>query len=432
MNNTVALITLGCKVNQSETQGIKEAFEASGWTAVPSSSPADVYVVNTCSVTSMSESKGRQMVSRLHRQNPKAIIAVTGCYAQRDPDAIASLDGVTVVVGTNHKSEIVRLCTEALNKSLCGTRLLTHPDTHTNYEDLPISGHAEHTRAYMKIQDGCRSFCSYCIIPHLRGVLRSRSMESIISEANRLAQNGYSEIVLGGIHLTSYGVDNNSSLADVIAELQNISGVKRIRLGSLEPMGITDDLLLKTAHCDKLCKHFHLSLQSGCDTVLERMNRKYTTAQYYDVVLKLRQKYPDCAISTDIIVGFPGETEQEFDKTCDFVKKVGFAFVHVFPYSKRKGTVAAQMLGQLSPEVKKARHARLSELCAASKAEYLSRFVGTSQDVLIERTSRGISRGLTQSHAEVVINATLTPGEVYSVEITAYNGSLEGKINQKQ
>ncbi len=421
-NFTVALITLGCKVNQSETQGIAEAFASNGFTVTDPRHKADVYVINSCSVTNMSESKGRQVISRLHRQNPEAVIAVTGCYAQRDPEAVRALPGVSLVVGTNHKSKIVDLCKQALENKLLRKILVTHPDTHTEFEDIPISSHAEHTRAYMKIQDGCRSFCSYCIIPHLRGVLRSRSMESIVKEAKRLAQNGFSEIVLGGIHLTSYGVDINLDLADVLLELEKTDGIKRIRLGSLEPMGITDSFLEKTGRCTKLCDHFHLSLQSGCDTVLKRMNRKYTTQQYYEVLLKLRKKYPNAAISTDIIVGFPGETDEEFEQTCRFVKKAGFALVHVFPYSKRNGTAAATMPDQISPEIKKLRHGILSDICAKQKQEYLNRFINTDVTVLIERTSQNKSRGLTSNHAEVLIDGALTPGRLYNAHVKSSNG----------
>ena len=415
MNNTVALVTLGCKVNQSETQSISEAFERDGFSVVSSRERADIYVINTCSVTSMSESKGRQLISRLHRQNPDAIIAVTGCYAQRDPDAVAALDGVSLVIGANHKSSIVPMCRKYIEnrEKACA---VTKAATHTEYEDMPLSRHEGHTRAYMKIQDGCRSFCSYCIIPYLRGPLRSRSKQSIIDEAKRLAQNGFCEIVLGGIHLTSYGVDNGEELADVIAELDRIEGIKRIRLGSLEPMGITEEFLQKVSSCSKLCDHFHLSLQSGCDSVLAAMNRKYTTKEYLDVCNVIREKYPHCAISTDIIVGFPSESEQDFEQTCEFVKRVKFAFVHVFPYSKREGTAAAKMPDQVPSEVKKQRAAKLSAICAELKSAYISSFLGQEVEVLCERSAKGITRGLTKNHLEVRVKGELEAGSIIRVK----------------
>lgn len=390
-----------------------EAFEKAGYSIVGSKEKADIYVINTCSVTSMSESKGRQLISRLHRQNGDAVIAVTGCYAQRDPDEVASLSGVSVVVGTNHKSQMVDICAKYIQDKR-KTRLVTQTLEHNDYEDMPLSRHEGHTRAYMKIQDGCQSFCSYCIIPYLRGPVRSRSLQSIRDEARRLAQNGFCEIVLGGIHLTSYGTQNED-LGDVIKALQEIQGIKRIRLGSLEPMGITEDFLQKVKDCDKLCEHFHLSLQSGCDSVLERMNRKYTTEQYLKVCDDLRQKYPNCAISTDIIVGFPGETEQEFAQTCDFVKRAKFAFVHVFPYSKRKGTAAAQMPCQIAPEVKKERAARLAEICLELKSAYISGFLGIDLEVLAERSTKGITRGLTKNHLEIRVKGEFKAGEIIKV-----------------
>ncbi|MBR3751236.1 MAG: tRNA (N(6)-L-threonylcarbamoyladenosine(37)-C(2))-methylthiotransferase MtaB [Clostridia bacterium] len=409
----VALITLGCKVNQSETQSMTEAFQRAGYTVVGSKERADIYVINTCSVTSMSESKGRQLISRLHRQNPDAVIAVTGCYAQRDPDGVAALEGVSVVVGTNHKSRMVDICAGYI-KDRQSKRLVTDTAEHKDYEDMPLSRHEGHTRAYMKIQDGCQSFCSYCIIPYLRGPVRSRSLESIVAEAERLAENGFCEIVLGGIHLTSYG-DCDSDLGDVVMALQGIEKIKRIRLGSLEPMGITDAFLEKVKACDKLCDHFHLSLQSGCDSVLERMNRKYTTEEYLDVCRRLRERYPNCAISTDIIVGFPGETEEELEATCAFVKRVGFAFVHVFPYSRRKGTRAAEMPDQVAPQVKKARAARLSKICAELKNAYISRFLGCEVEVLAERSANGITRGLTKNHLEIRTRGEVEAGRLITV-----------------
>lgn len=435
MRRRAAFVTLGCKVNQSETQGIAEQFEAAGYIIADPEESADVYVVNTCSVTAMSESKGRQIISRLHRRNPEACIAVTGCYAQRAGQELLGLPGVEIAVGTNHKAELVRLCTRYLDnkagnrpadKKDCkriadykaGSRLVaTETEDHCDFEELPISRHEGHTRAYMKIEDGCDSFCSYCIIPYLRGPVRSRSLEAISAEAHRLAQNGFCEIVLGGIHLTSYGRDTGCGLEDAVKAVAAVPGIKRIRLGSLEPMGVTKSFLDAVAETDKLCPQFHLSLQSGCDSVLERMNRRYTAEQYAGVCRTLREYYPGCAISTDIIVGFPGETDAEFEQTCRFVEETGFASVHVFSFSPRQGTAAADMPGQVAHAVKKEREHILLQQCLRQRQEYLSGFIGREETVLVERSDGQVSRGLTPQHAEALIKGGFEPGEIVRVRV---------------
>lgn len=421
---TVAFITLGCKVNQSETQGIQERFEQQGFKTVSAREKADVYVINTCAVTAMSESKSRQMISRAYRLNPQACIAVTGCYAQRAKQQLLEIPGVCIVAGTNHKSELPDMCIRYLQDKKRESAL-SETREHTAFEDIPLSGHDGHTRAYMKIQDGCNSYCSYCIIPFLRGPMRSRGLDSIAAEARRLSEAGFREIVLGGIHLTAYGCDNGSTLGQaVLASV--VPGIRRIRLGSLEPMGITEDFLCEVEKTEQLCPHFHLSLQSGSKSVLARMNRRYTPKEYASVAEGLRRRYPDCALSTDVIVGFPGETQEEFEQTLRFVKQMGFAFVHVFAYSPREGTAAAAMPEQIAPQIKKEREHILMQQCALDKEKYLSGFVGRQEEVLIERAGKGVSRGLTARHAEAVIKGELKPGTMARAAVESVrNGVLQ-------
>lgn len=429
VKETVAFVTLGCKVNQSETQGIRDSFAAAGYHVVPAREKADIYVINTCSVTAMSESKSRQLISRVHKQNPEACVVVTGCYAQRNAETLLGLPGVSLVVGTNRKSEIPQLA-KAFLQSHARQSLCSPAAAHTVYEELPIHSHDGRTRAYMKIEDGCDNFCSYCIIPYLRGPVRSRAFEAVIAEAIRLSENGFCELVLGGIHLSSYGRDlNNKSLADVLEAMQALSKVKRIRLGSLEPRLITPAFIDRIRPLTKLCPHFHLSLQSGCDTVLGRMNRKYTTAQYAQGCAMLRSAFPGCAISTDIIVGFPGETEAEFAQTLAFVQRIGFSSVHVFAYSVREGTQAAEMPGQIPPGTKKDREHRLMQLVQAQTHEYLSSFIGLKVQVLCEKCKDGTTSGLTKEHAPVSFKGTRASGELVTVCIqTLNNGILGGTL----
>lgn len=398
----VAFATLGCKVNQSETQAMSELFVKAGYEVVDFEQKADVYIINTCSVTAVGEKKSRQMISRAYKENPDACIAVVGCYAQRDPEGILAQCGVSLVVGTAQKSRIVEFVEEYLQnrQKLKEVEDITH---WSSYDDeLAVHGHTGRTRAYVKIQDGCNNFCAYCIIPYLRGRIRSRSMDSIIEEAKSLARNGFKEVVLNGIHLSSYGKDreNHPDLLDVVEELSKINGIARIRLGSLEPTIITDGFVQRAKALPKLCPHFHLSLQSGCDTVLQRMNRRYTTQEYRQAVERLRSVYPLCNITTDIIVGFPGETEAEFEQTMSFVKEISFGQVHVFAFSKREGTKAAQMPGQLTNAQKQARSARLIQLSQEVGKEFRAKFLGKTVEVLVENNENGLCKGLTAEHME--------------------------------
>jgi len=328
----VKFITLGCKTNYYESQAMSELFRQKGYIIADKNEVADIYVINTCTVTGTGAQKSRQHIRKAKKENPSAIIAVTGCYAQTEPETVATLEGVDVVIGTNGKKQIV----EHIEKAINGEKVL-HLEDMTycrEYEELCITNEQSRIRATIKIQDGCDNFCTYCIIPYARGRVRSRKLENVISEVKKLAAAGYPEIVLTGIHLDSYGKDFDFKykLIDVIEEVSKISGIKRIRLGSLEPVVITEDFVLRAKKLDNFCPHFHLSLQSGCDETLKRMNRHYTTGDYEKAVKLLKENFADVAITTDIIVGFPGETEEEFSLSYNFCKKIEFMQMHVFKY----------------------------------------------------------------------------------------------------
>lgn len=406
----VALYTLGCKVNHYETQAMTELFEAAGHKVVPFMSQADVYIINTCTVTQMSDKKSRQMLSRAHAINPNALVVAVGCYAQVESEAVAKLEGVGLVVGTKGKKDIVRLCQEAIDGQ--GERIAA---VDKEFEDLSAT-HDSRTRATLKIQDGCNRYCSYCIIPFARGPLRSRSMKSCEKEIRALVEGGYKEIVLTGIQLCAYA-DGQSDLCDVI-KLCDKLGVCRLRLGSLEPNFVTERFVetCKDSRC--LCRQFHLSMQSGCDSVLERMNRHYTTAQYDAAVQRLRADMPDCAITTDVISGFVGETEQEHRATMAFVEKIGFARIHVFPYSVRKGTKAAAMTGHNTKAVKESRARELIAVGAQLEEAFALRQKDTKQEVLMEADGTGYTRSY------VRVRCKGNEGELVRVKIIGQEGII--------
>jgi len=413
----VAFLTLGCKVNTYETEGMKRLFEKSGYQVVEFDTAADVYVINTCTVTHLSDRKSRQMIRRARRMNPDAVIAAVGCYAQVAPDEVSKIEGVNLVIGNNRKSEIVALVEQVSGgeqkiEVLPGKAL-------KEYEELWAGSYTGHTRAFLKIQDGCDQFCSYCIIPYARGRIRSRNIESIMEESRKLVDNGFKEIVLTGIHLTAYGKDTGrGTLLDVIKELDKLEGLLRIRLGSLEPLYMTEEMIREMSEIRKLCPHFHLSLQSGCDETLARMNRKYTTAEYREIVARIRQHFEDVAITTDIMTGFPGETDEEFRKTCDFVESIGFSQAHIFQYSVRKGTKAATMRDQVPPEVKEERSRILAEICNMSMQRFRDRQVGKIKDVLFEETLEGYCTGHTGNYIPVrVLSDRDISGELFDVRL---------------
>ena len=403
---TAAYCSLGCKVNQYDTDAMRGIMESAGFITVPFEDAADVYIINTCSVTHVSDRKSRQMISRAHTKNPDAVVIAAGCYAKTDPDAVANLNGVNIVLGTNDRLKIVDIVKEYLDSSTKSQIRSASDDS--SFEDLSAD-ESDKTRAYLKIQDGCNRFCSYCIIPYARGRIRSRSLESTERELKKLSMHGYKEVVLTGIHLMSYGLESGDrDINDVIKLANSIDGIERIRLGSLEPEFCTDTFVRTVASCDKVCRQFHLSLQSGSDSVLARMNRKYTTGDYARVVDSLRAVMPECAVTTDIIAGFVGETEKEHMETIDFVRRIEFARVHVFPYSVRRGTKAEKMPGHLDPSVKEQRTHELIQLTSEYQDKYMSSFIGKKVKVLLEEPCKNGMRGLTDTYIDVHVKTEET------------------------
>ena len=378
----VALHNLGCKVNAYETEAMQELLEQHGYEIVPFKEGADVYIINTCTVTNMADRKSRQMLHRARKMNAGAVVVACGCYVQAKRDEID--DCIDIVVGNNRKKDIIEILSEHEAMQEGVQKELVDINNINEYEELRLSQTAEHTRAYIKVQDGCNQFCSYCIIPYARGRVRSRSHDSVIREVEELARNGYKEVVLTGIHLSSYGVDTGDDLLSLILSIHEIEGIRRIRLGSLEPRIITEEFAKTIAGLPKMCPHFHLSLQSGCDATLKRMNRHYTSEEYYEKCVLLRKYFDNPALTTDVIVGFPGETEEEFAQSKAFIDKVDFYETHVFKYSKRAGTRAAQMEEQVPESVKAVRSNELLELTRRKQASYEEALVGTTQEVLME------------------------------------------------
>lgn len=382
-----ALHNLGCKVNAYETEAMQELLRKHGFEIVPFQEKADVYIINTCTVTNMADRKSRQMLHRARKQNPEAIVVACGCYVQsREGDVDGSAD---IVIGNNRKKDLIEILEAyermpARETDARGCRQMLDINHTGEYEDLHLERTAEHTRAYVKVQDGCNQFCSYCIIPYVRGRVRSRSRKDVIEEVERLSSNGYKEIVLTGIHLSSYGIDTGDSLQELICAVHENPGVRRIRLGSLEPRIVTEEFVRTLAGLPKICPHFHLSLQSGCDATLRRMNRRYTSGEYYEKCELLRKYFRHPALTTDVIVGFPGETEEEYARSKAFIEKVGFYETHVFKYSKREGTRAAVMEDQVPESVKAKRSNELIEFGRRKQAEYEETLIGTVQEVLIE------------------------------------------------
>lgn len=390
---TVAFLTLGCKVNAYETEAMKKLFAEAGYEIRGFSEAADIYIVNTCTVTNIADRKSRQMLHRARKKNPEGIIAAVGCYVQASPEQAKEDLAVDFLVGNNQKSHIVEAVEEFLQGREQPLRVAKQEEM-ACYEEMKIEDAGEKTRAYLKVQDGCNQFCSYCIIPYVRGRIRSRGKEDVLEEAGRLVDKGYRELVLTGIHLSSYGVElegekdfiklGGRPLLSLLAALSKLSGLERIRLGSLEPRIMTEDFVKELSGLEKVCPHFHLSLQSGSDEILKQMNRKYTREEYLESVELLRRHYERPAITTDVIVGFPGETEELFEETEDFLKQVGFADVHIFPYSRRKGTRAAKMEAQLSEAVKRKRSQRLISLGKEMSHAYREGFLGKEQRLLLE------------------------------------------------
>ncbi len=379
-----ALHNLGCKVNAYETEVMQQMLEQDGYTIVSFHENADVYVINTCSVTNMADRKSRQMLHRARKQNPDAVIIAAGCYAQTKLDEAGEDLAIDIIIGNNRKHELIPTLHAFLDEREKVCDVIAINDEKQEYEELFLEKTAEHTRAFIKVQDGCNQFCSYCIIPYARGRVRSRRIDHILEEVKGLAQKGFQEVVLTGIHLSSYGIDCGESLLHLIQKIHELDGIYRIRLGSLEPKIVTEEFAGELAKMEKICPHFHLSLQSGCDETLKRMNRKYTTEEFKEGCNLLRKYFKNPAITTDVIVGFPGETEEEFEQTYQFLEEIHFYEMHIFKYSKRKGTRAAVMEHQVPETVKNIRSAKLIELGNKMSEEYRDRIVGTNQEVLFE------------------------------------------------
>lgn len=380
-----ALHNLGCKVNAYETEAMQHLLEEAGYEIVPFTQKADVYVINTCSVTNMADRKSRQMLHKAKKNNPDSIVVAAGCYVQTSEKEVLNDLSVDIVIGNDRKHDLVRLLEEYSLDSVNDTVDDINDGKH-DFEELFIDQTKEHTRAFIKVQDGCNQFCSYCIIPYARGHVRSRRFENVIAEVERLAANGFKEVVLTGIHLSSYGVDfeEATGLLELIQAVNAVKGIERIRLGSLEPKIVTEHFASELSKLDKICPHFHLSLQSGCDATLKRMNRKYTTKEYERGCELLRKYFVHPAITTDVIVGFPGETEEEFEQTKAYLEHIHFYEMHIFKYSKRKGTRAAVMPDQIDEQIKAARSEKLIALGHDMSKEFRKFYIGKNEEVLFE------------------------------------------------
>lgn len=404
-----AIVTLGCKVNQYETDAMRGSFEAEGYEVKEFSQEASVYVINTCTVTNMADRKSRQMMHRAKKKNPDGIIVAVGCYVQAAKEQLEEDTLIDLVIGNNMKSQVVQIVEQYIqdNRHTEDRDAYVADIAHSHeYETMHIETVSEHTRAYIKIQDGCNQFCSYCIIPYARGRIRSRKMDSIKDELERLANNGFKEVVFTGINLSCYD-DNGKKLIDVIELAENTEGIERIRLGSLDPEVVTEEFAHRLSKVTKICPHFHLSMQSGCDTTLKAMNRHYTSEEYYNKCMLLREKFINPAFTTDVIVGFPQESDEDYATTREFVKKVGFSELHVFKYSRRDGTVAAKMIGQVDETIKSKRSEDLISVGESLKENYRKEKIGEKVSVLFEEEKEinGIKYqvGHTKEYIEVAV-----------------------------
>ncbi len=429
----VALYNLGCKVNSYEMEVMRQMFREKGYRIVSFDEKADIYIVNTCTVTNIADRKSRQMLHRARQLNPDAVVVAVGCYVQTGREAVEKDPAVDLAVGNNRKKDIVAILEaylrERKDKTLGGATILDIARTY-EYEEMQLKGTAEHTRAYIKIQDGCNQFCSYCAIPYARGRVRSRRQEDILREIRGLAEAGYREAVLTGIHISSYGIDFNGSgrLVELVEGIGEIPGLDRIRLGSLEPRIVTPETAKRLAAIPQLCPHFHLSLQSGCDATLKRMNRRYTTGEYYKSVEALREAFHEPAITTDVIVGFPGETEEEFARTKEFLEKVRFYEMHVFKYSRRAGTAAASMPDQVPEPMKAQRSGQLLDMEKQQSEAFRRRYIGRTVEVLLEEERRMEGRTYCIGHTKDYVKVAVDTTERTEKDGIAINGLAEVRV----
>ena len=418
MKKKVALHNLGCKVNAYEVEAMQQLLENAGYETVPFEEGADVYVINTCTVTNIADRKSRQMLHKAKKMNPDAIVVATGCYAQADTEKLKEDTAVDLILGNNQKTQIVEALEEYEKEHAKQVQVIEINHT-KEYEELSISSTAEHVRAYIKVHDGCNQFCTYCIIPFARGRVRSRKIEEVLSEVETLAAKGYKEVVLTGIHLSSYGVDfpkeERESLLSLIQAVSRVEGISRIRLGSLEPRIITEEFLEGIVKTGKVCPHFHLSLQSGCNKTLKNMNRRYSAQEYAEKCELIRKFYPAPALTTDVIVGFPQETEEDFEESYEFVKKIHFYETHIFKYSRRHGTKAASMDGQLTEAAKAQRSDRMLELHEIRAREYEEAMIGKKMELLLEEEIEIDGRPWYVGHSREYVRAVISKTDAHRV-----------------
>ena len=403
MERTVAFYTLGCKVNQYETNAMEQQFIKNGYKVVDHHDFADIYVVNTCTVTNIAERKSRQMLRRVKDINKDAILVVCGCYAQVAKEELEKIPEIDIILGINEKNNIVEIVEDYIKKQVRKEEIVSDVSNQNEFLDFGDVTYTEKNRAVVKVQDGCNMFCTYCIIPYARGRIRSRKIENVVSEITKIAKLGIKEVVITGIHVASYGKDfeENIGLIDLLEAINKIDGIERIRLSSIEPNIIDEEFVKRLSKLEKICPHFHLSLQSGCDETLKRMNRKYTTKKYKEAVDLLRSYFPDVNFTTDVIVGFPGETEEEFNTTYKFLEEIKFYRMHVFKYSKRRGTVAEKMPNQIDGNIKEERSNKLIELSNKNENEYNESYIGKEVNVLFEEYENGYFRGYTTNYMMV-------------------------------
>ena len=403
MERTVAFYTLGCKVNQYETNAMEQQFIKNGCKVVDHHDFADIYVVNTCTVTNIAERKSRQMLRRVKDINKDAILVVCGCYAQVAKEELEKIPEIDIILGINEKNNIVEIVEDYIKKQVSKEEIVSDVSNQNEFLDFGDVTYTEKNRAVVKVQDGCNMFCTYCIIPYARGRIRSRKIENVVSEITKIAKLGIKEVVITGIHVASYGKDfeENIGLIDLLEAINKIDGIERIRLSSIEPNIIDEEFVKRLSKLEKICPHFHLSLQSGCDETLKRMNRKYTTKKYKEAVDLLRSYFPDVNFTTDVIVGFPGETEEEFNTTYKFLEEIKFYRMHVFKYSKRRGTVAEKMPNQIDGNIKEERSNKLIELSNKNENEYNESYIGKEVNVLFEEYENGYFRGYTTNYMMV-------------------------------
>ncbi len=425
------IITLGCKVNQYESQAMREQLISNGFAESADKNHADITIVNSCTVTSVSDAKNRKVISKARRENPDGIIVLTGCMPQAFPDDTESFKYCDIVLGNAKRAELVPAIKKYLLDFNRNISISSHPSQGESFENISVKTLDDHTRAFVKIEDGCNRFCSYCIIPYARGRVRSKSLESLKSELENLASNGYKEIVLVGINLCAYGLNEDFNLADAVKCACAIDGIERVRLGSIEPEKMDENMIAVLAAEPKFCPQFHLSLQSGCNNTLKAMNRHYTAQEYAEIVGNIRKAFVNPSITTDVMVGFAGESEEDFEASMRFVKEIGFAKAHIFPYSQRRGTVAAAAPNQVSPKVKEIRAERMSEVARQSRKEFLQSQAGLVESVLIERKRHGYFEGYTKNYTPVHIisDDDLLCGQIKKVSITkAFDDFCIGEI----